>query len=643
MLDRQLQRSVRQFEQVRGVVENIDQTSRQLKQAIEDGKQIIVSTLQKFPVIVNEIDALSGNRFAVIIDEAHSSQSGESAKSLKAVLKVDNLADAEAEEGESEPRTYEDAIVESIRQRKQPPNVSMFAFTATPKSKTLELFGRQMPDGHFEPFSLYSMRQAIEEGFILDVLENYITYHTYWRLLKTVDDDPRYKSGKAQRVLRRFVDLHRHTIQQKVEIIADHFDQHVSGKIHQKAKAMIVTRSRLHALRYFLALRQYLKDNNYPYEALVAFSGTIRYQGVDYTESSLNGFSDKQTAEQFKAKKYRFMVVANKFQTGFDQPLLYAMYVDKKLSGVHAVQTLSRLNRTHPQKDGTVVLDFANDAEEIRKAFAPYYDRTILSEATNHNLLYDREMELKEFDLFMDGEVDAFAKVFFTPGANQAQLHAPLAPVVGRYDELSKDEQKDFRGVLVDYVRQYAFLSQVIPFEDPDLEKLYVFAKYLRKKLPIEREELPTEVLQNIDLDSLRIDRVSDGKITPEAGEPILDPMTSPLGRGGGEDELDPLSLIIQDLNNRFGYELTEADHMTLKYAVEKLSESDTISNSAQVNPPDKVRMTAYHVLEDIFQDVYESNFDLYKQVTDNERFRQALFGWLFERYVDATGQQDTK
>ncbi|MFZ4816939.1 MAG: type I restriction enzyme subunit R domain-containing protein, partial [Phototrophicaceae bacterium] len=379
-------------------------------------------------------------------------------------------------------------------------------------------------------------------------------------------------------------------------------------------------------------LRQYLRDHDYPYEALVAFSGTVRDNGVDYTESSLNGFPDKQTTEQFKTGRYRFLVVANKFQTGFDQPLLYAMYVDKKLSGVHAVQTLSRLNRTRPDKDGTLVLDFANDADEIQKAFAPYYDRTILSEATDHNLLYDCETELRVFGLYTDDEVNRFAVVYFTPNATQNQLHAPLDPVVGRYLELSADLQHGFRSKLEDYIRLYAFLAQVIPFDDPDLEKLYAFAKFLRRKLPIEREELPLAIVQNIDLDSLRIHQISSGKITPESGDPILEPMSSTLRFGQNEEMLDPLSAILNDLNTRFGYDFTEADRVTLQFALGQLAESQAVQNSVRVNPPDKVRLTAYQVLEDIFQGVYTSNFDLYKQVTDNERFREALFGWLFEK-----------
>jgi type I restriction enzyme, R subunit len=384
VLDRQLQRTVRQFEQTLGVVENIDTTSRQLKQALEDGKTIIVTTLQKFPVIAEEMVALKGKRFAVIIDEAHSSQSGESTKSLKAVLAADSLEEAEKQDGK-ETDDLEDRIVSEMKRRGRLPNVSYFAFTATPKNKTLELFGRKRSDGRFEPFSLYSMRQAIEEKFILDVLENYTTYQSYWALLKKVKDDPAYDRDKAASLLKSFVGLNKHTIAKKVTIMVEHFRNHVLQRIGGKAKAMIVTRSRLHAVRYKLAVDAHLKEKGYPFKSLVAFSGTVRDGGKDYTESGMNTLSvgksipETATAETFKQNEFRLLIVANKFQTGFDQPLLHTMYVDKKLGGVNAVQTLSRLNRIcPPDKEDTMVLDFANEAEEIQKAFQPYYERTLL-------------------------------------------------------------------------------------------------------------------------------------------------------------------------------------------------------------------------------------------------------------------------
>lgn len=633
ILDRQLQATVRQFEQVLGTVENIDTTSRQLKEALQNGKQIIVTTLQKFPVIVKEIGTLPGTRFAVIIDEAHSSQGGDSVRDLKATLNVKSLEDAESQESGGE-RDYEDMLNEQAESRKFHGNMSVFAFTATPKARTLELFGRARPDGQFEPFSLYSMRQAIEEGFILDVLSYYITYRAYWKLLKTIQDDPKYESTKAKALLRRFVELHPHAINEKVGIIVEDFHQHAAHQINGKAKAMIVTRSRLHAVRYFLALRRYLQESGYPYKALVAFSGTVADGAGAYTESGLNGFPESQTAETFKREEYKFLVVAEKFQTGFDQPLLQTMYVDKVLTGVHAVQTLSRLNRTSPGKDSTFVLDFANDAEQIQNAFKPYYEQTLLSESTDHNLLYDRETELKQFDLFTDDDVRGFARLYFTPGVTQDRLHAPLDPVVQRYEALSEDAQADFRGKLIDYIRQYAFLSQIIPFTDTDLEALFVFAKFLKRKLPIERAELPVEVLQAIDIDSYRIRQTSSGKATPEYGDPTLEPMTSMIRAGKGADEQQMLSEIIRQLNERFGVELTEADRLTLEYIQEQIAQSTAVNESLQVNPLDKARMTFDHVADRIFQGVYKSNFNLYRQVNDNRSFRDALFTWLFEQYL---------
>ena len=393
VLDRQLQQTIRQFEQTLGVVENIDQTSRQLREALEAGRTIIVTTLQKFPVIAEQIGQLPGQRFAVIVDEAHSSQSGESTKSLKAVLAAGSLEEAEKEEADakSPEEEIENRVLEEIRSRGRQPNLSTFAFTATPKPKTLELFGRKRPDGRFEPSHLYSMRQAIEEGFILDVLANYTTYKAYWRLLKKIENDPRYDKQKAEYLLKSFVELHPHAIRDKIAICVEHFAAQVAAAIGGRAKAMIVTRSRLHTVRTKLALDQYLAEQGHLWKALVAFSGTVKDSGASYTESGMNSvgqervIGERQTAAEFEKPEYRFLVVANKFQTGFDQPLLHTMYVDKKLGGVNAVQTLSRLNRTHPDKRGTMVLDFTNEAEEIRQAFEPYYETTLLSEETDPN------------------------------------------------------------------------------------------------------------------------------------------------------------------------------------------------------------------------------------------------------------------
>ncbi|MYN68572.1 MAG: DEAD/DEAH box helicase [Acidobacteria bacterium] len=642
VLDRQLQRTIRQFEQTLGVVENIDHTSRQLREALEAGRTIIVTTLQKFPVIAEQIGELPGKRFAVIVDEAHSSQSGESTKSLKAVLAAGNLEEAAQEEAGA--RTPEEEIdervLEEIRSRGRLPNLSTFAFTATPKPKTLELFGSKRPDGKFEPFHRYTMRQAIEEGFILDVLASYATYKAYWRLLKTIEDDPRYDKRKAEHLLKSFVELHPHAIGEKVAVCVEHFAAQVATGIGGRAKAMIVTRSRLHAVRTKIALDGYLAEKGHFWKALVAFSGTVKDGGESYTESGMNSagqdrvISDRQTAAEFEKPEYRFLVVASKFQTGFDQPLLHTMYVDKKLGGVNAVQTLSRLNRTHPGKQGTMVLDFANEADEIKKAFEPYYETTLLSEETDPNLLYEVQGRLLDFGVFTADDVESFARVYFDPRANQDRLYAALEPARQRFVDLDPDEAGDFRGQLTDYVRLYSFLSQVLTFADPDLEKLYVFARHLRRLLPADKDELPREVQQNIDMESFRIQRTSRGRIKLERhGEP-LEPAGSKPRAGGGAEELEALSRIIEALNERFGLNLGPEHRVTLEQIRAALEKDAGLDASAKVNTRENVRLTFDPKVEDKIQEIVETNFDLYKRITDDPDFGRALKNLLFDDYM---------
>ena len=633
LLDRQLQTTMRQFEQVVGVVENIDKTARQLKEALESGKTIIVTTLQKFPVIAEQMGRLPGQRFAVIADEAHSSQSGEGAQGVRTVLKVSTLEDAEREDVAEEPDA-QDQIAAQMEARRWPKNTSVFAFTATPKPKTLELFGTKQDDGRFKPFHLYSMRQAIEEGFILDVLANYSTYKSYWRLLKKIQDDPKYDKKKAQYLLKSFVELHPHAINEKVRIMVDHFAEQVQNEIAGKAKAMIVTRSRLHAVRFKLAVDRHLEEKDYPFKAVVAFSGTVEDGGQSYTEAGMNGFSEKQTAKTFAGPDYRFLIAANKFQTGFDQPLLYAMYVDKKLGGVNAVQTLSRLNRIHPEKNGTVVLDFANEADEIAASFEPYYDTTLLSEATDPNLLYEVQTRLIPFGVYTEADVDSFAEVYFDKKATQDQLYAALAPMVTRFLELTDEEKRDFRGELTDYVRLYAFLSQVLTFTDEDLEKLYVFARHLRRLVPVDREELPREVQQNIDMESYRIEQIGSGRIDLDRRGGGLDPVGTKGGYGTTEDELEPLSQIIAELNDRFGLDLGPEHRVTLGQMIEALDSDVALDASARVNTRENVRLTFDQKVEDAIQQIVDKNFDLYKRITDDRAFGAALKNYLFDQYV---------
>ncbi len=644
ILDRQLQTTMRQFEQTLGVVENIDTTSRQLKEALEAGKTIIVTTLQKFPVIAKQIGELPGKRFALIVDEAHSSQSGEGTKPLKEVLSVGSLEDAETEDETEEDRSEVDklALAEAIK-RGHVKNLSLFAFTATPKPKTIELFGTKRPDGKFEPFHLYSMRQAIEEKFILDVLANYSTYKAYWRLLKKVEDDPHYDKNKAAYLLKSFVELHPHAIGEKVRICVEHFAASVQGEIGGRAKAMIVTRSRLHAVRYKQAVDKYLAERGFPFKALVAFSGTVKDGGKDYTETKMNSvgepraISESQTAKAFERSEYRFLIVANKFQTGFDQPLLHTMYVDKKLGGVNAVQTLSRLNRTlPPEKKGTMVLDFANESDEIRAAFEPYYESTLLSEATDPNLLYEIQTRLAAFPIYNEADVDAFAKAYFDPKATQDRLYSVLAPVVERFRLLPPEEQPDFRGQLTDYVRLYAFLAQVLTFADADLEKLYVFARYLRRLLPADPAELPREVQQNIDMESYRIQQTGGGKIALERRPGVLEPVSTKQGHGVTPEELETLSRIISDLNERFGLNLGPEHRVTLGQMMEKLDDDAALDAAARVNTRENVRLTFDQKVEHVIQEIVDSNFDLYKRITDDRAFGDAIKNFLFDQYLRA-------
>ena len=649
VLDRQLQDTVRQFEQTLGVVENIDRTSRQLKEALESGKTIIVTTLQKFPVISEEIVALSGQRFAVIIDEAHSSQSGESSKSLKSVLAAKNLEQAEEEEADAQTpeEELESTILVEIERRGRLANLSLFAFTATPKSKTLELFGTQNTDGKFRPFHVYTMRQAIEEGFILDILENYTTYKAYWRLLKTIEDDPHYDRKKAAHLLKSFVELHPHAIKEKVRIILEHFVSQVQNEIDGSAKAMIVTRSRLHAVHFKQAIDAYLNENDFPFESLVAFSGSVPAGGNSYTESGMNSagkgrtISETQTANEFALPQYRFLIAANKFQTGFDQPLLHTMYVDKKLGGVNAVQTLSRLNRVHSKKRGAMVLDFANEADGIRESFEPYFETTILSEATDPNLLYAIQNRLLQFGVYTDADVDEFARLYFDPKTTQDWLYAILAPIVERFAEIARDERVDFRGQLTDIIRLYAFLAQVLTFADVDLEKLYVFSRYLRRLLPPDRDELPREVQRNIDMESFRIEQTGSGPIPLSRRGEDLEPQRETEKYVPSAEELEPLSLIIAELNERFGLNLGEEHRITLGQMIAKLDSDVALDASARVNTRENMRLAFEQKVEDSIQEIVDSNFELYKRITDDQAFGEAVKNFLFDQYLRSHRQAE--
>ena len=478
----------------------------------------------------------------------------------------------------------------------------------------------------------------------MDVLERYTTYRAYWSLLKKAEDDPRYDRRKATALLMSYVELHDHAIEEKVATMVEHFHALVARQINGQAKAMIVTRSRLHAVRYKLALDRYLREHGYPYQTLVAFTGTVvdPADGQKYTETGMNGVSESRTAKTFERAEYRFLVVAEKFQTGFDQPFLAAMYVDKTLNGVHAVQTLSRLNRVHPDKYAVYVLDFANEAEVIQKAFQPYYETTLLTEATDPNLLYDLQQKLDDFHVYTQGEMDHLAEVWFTAqkpagGVQKAHpvIHAALQPAVDRFRDASEEEQEAFRGRLKDYVRLYAFLSQVITFVDVDLEKLYLFGRLLLRRLGREQGELPYEILDDVALETYKLQQTHNGQIDLGRKPGELEPKAIGEERGPPVEELMALSEIVRLLNERFGVNIPVREgERFITELLQRLATDQALAASVQVNPPEDVHLTFNHVVEDRIQDMVDVSFRFYKLLNDDPAFAEFFQELMFHRYM---------
>jgi type I restriction enzyme R subunit len=592
VLDKQLQETIYQFEHAHGVVQKIDESSAQLAEALSgQAARIVITTLQKFPFVLDKVEDLPARRYAVVIDEAHSSQTGETAKDMKKVLgtgpvRTGELAAEETNGYGAEPvDPAEEALTREVAARGKQENLSFYAFTATPKGRTLEMFGRyDEAAGYKVPFHLYSMRQAIEEGFILDVLANYVTYQTYWKIEKAVEYDPEYDPGEAGAAIARFVTLHEYNLSQKSEVIVEHFRRHVAGKIGGRAKAMVVTSSRKHAVRMTRALRKYADGHGYgSLGILVAFSGTVDDEGVPYTESQMNGFPESQTPREFEQDDWRFLVVADKYQTGFDQPLLYAMYVDKVLTGLAAVQTLSRLNRRAEGKEGTFVLDFRNDADEIRGAFEPYYGETV-APPTDPNLLYDTRHALDEFGVLRPEEVAKVATLLLADDNrnNHARIHAALAPAVDRFGALDEDEQEAFRDVLNRFVRTYSFLSQLVSFADVELEGDYRFCRALASF--IKRESGATlDLGSEVELTHLQLEQTFEGSVYLKAGQGGVPTIYDGIG-GRHEHEPSPLSHIIENLNERFGLKLTEADRLHLDSIAQELVDDETVQRQAAAN-----------------------------------------------------------
>ena len=635
VIDAQLQKELAQFTQTRGMLENIDQTSRQLKAALEDGKKIIVSTIQKFSVIVDDLVTLKSNTFAVIIDEAHSSQSGVTGGNVNQVVSYGMLESAE----DKDEATCEDKIQEIMKRRGRMNHVSFFAFTATPKPETLQLFKTRMPDGSTKaPFTIYSMRQAIEEKFILDVLENFTHWNQYFHLLKKAKEDKTYDKKKATALLKQFAGVHKHAVKKKARIMLDHFREKVEPALDGKAKAMIVTRSRLHAVRYAVAVREYLAELGAPFEVLVAFTGTVKDldNGEEYTEAKMNGFSEDKLRLRFEAPQRKILIVASKYQTGFDQPLLKAMYVDRKLSGVTAVQTLSRLNRTYPGKEDVVILDFENDPDYIAKQFQPYYDRIKLTKEVDSNKLYDIRTELEEFGLHTPALMDAFCTVFYAKGNKEAQiakLHALTNPLVDLYRKMDENDRKNYKSLMRDYVKLYSFLSQLISFKDARLEKLYAFAGFVVKKLPPEGRPLPTEILNMTDLDNYKPNYVKTEKIKLKRGESEVKPKNYGATHIEVPEEPEPLSKIIEALNQQFGTKFSDEDRVVIEHLEQKLAQDPQLEQQLSAGSKQAVRMSFEEVAQDMLHELIDSNFKFYKKVQDDEEVSKELFDRLFERY----------
>jgi len=633
VLDKQIRDTIKQFAQVASIVGHAAH-SGDLRKFLADGKKIIITTVQKFPVILDEIgDEHRGRAFAIMIDEAHSSQSGRTAAKMNIAL-----SEVGAEKDEE---STEDAINRIIEARKMLPNASYFAFTATPKAKTLEVFGEPAPEGdkvRHRPFHSYTMKQAIQEGFILDVLKSYTPVDSYYRLLKKVDEDPEFDTKKAQKKLRRYVESNAHAIREKAEIMVDHFHRHVKQKVGGKARAMVVTSGIERAIQYFHAFKAYLEETKSPFRAIVAFSGEHEYGGAKVTEATLNGFPSNDIEDRIQEDPYRFLIVADKFQTGYDEPLLHTMYVDKPLAGIKAVQTLSRLNRARPQKHDTFVLDFLNDSETIRAAFADYYRTTVLSEETDPNKLHDLKADLDGAQVYAPSDVETFVARYLA-GSDRDVLDPILDACVARYlADHNEDGQVDFKGKAKAFVRTYGFLASILAFESPPWEKLSIFLNFLIPKLPAPKEDdLSKGILEAIDMDSYRVEVKSPGAIALPDQDAELEPAPTSGGGHLPEPELDRLSNILKTFNEQFGnIDWKDADKIRKVIAEEipaKVSADKAYQNAIKNSDKQNARIEHDKALQRVVIELLADHTELFKQFSDNPAFKK----WLGDTNFAAT------
>ena len=632
VLDRQIDGTIRQFTQVASTVGHAD-LSGDLRRFIEEGKKIIITTVQKFPFILDDIgDDHRDRTFAIIIDEAHSSQGGKAAGAVAQAL-------GEGTADEDDDDTFEDQINRLIESRRLLSNASYLAFTATPKNKTLELFGKPepQPDGKVRhlPFHNYTMKQAIEERFIMDVLSNYTPVSRYFNLVKSIDDDPQFDSKKAQRNLRRYVENNQYAIDQKAAIIVDHFNDSVRipNKMGGEARAMVVVDGVDRAIRYYHAIRELLHQRELPFKALVAFSGSRRLDDQELSEAQLNGFPEARTADEFQKDPYRILIYADKFQTGYDEPLLHTMYVDKHLSGIRAVQTLSRLNRFHPKKSDTFVLDFLNTTDVIRESFSDYYRTTILSDETDPDKLHDLKGGLDQAQVYSEGEIDDLVQRYLN-GEDRSTFEPTLGQCVETYIKMTEDEQIRFKGSAKSFVRLYGFLSQILPYSNAGWEKLSIFLNFLIPKLPApEEEDLSLGVLESVDMETYRTEKQVTIRIAMEDADAEIDPVQAEKGGGVQEPLMEFLSIIIDEFNKTWGSSFTNPEHVTeILEAMPDRVNADTHYRNAKMHSDrqnDRVELDA--ALRRQVNAMYRDNTEFYKKYTEDQAFRDDLIEVIFK------------
>jgi type I restriction enzyme R subunit len=634
ILDDQIQKTIKQFMQVGATVGHAEK-SGDLRRFIEEGRKIIVSTVQKFPFILDELATEAVKSFAIVIDEAHSSQGGKTSAAMSQALASDDDNDADPED------TVNDALEKRMAARKMLKNASYFAFTATPKNKTLEMFGIPLPpDGEgkikHRPFHSYTMKQAVEERFILDVLKAYTPVNSYYKLIKKTDEDPEFDTKKAKKKLRKYVESHDHAIRLKAEIMVDHFHEQViaPGKIGGQARAMVVCSGIERAIQYFHAFKSYLAERKSPYQAIVAFSGEHEYGGTKVSEGALNGFSSRDIADKIQEDPYRFLICADKFQTGYDEPLLHTMYVDKPLSGIKAVQTLSRLNRAHPQKYDCFVLDFQNNSEPITFAFQDYYRTTLLAEETDPNKLHDLKASLDNAHVYSPEQVNQIVGLFLS-GAERDKLDPILDACVAVYaDTLDEDAQVDFKSKAKVFCRTYSFLSSVIPYSNAEWEKASIFLNFLTPKLPAPKEEdLAKGILDAIDMDSYRVEKRTAMEIALADSDAEIEPVPTEAARRKSETELDQLSNILKTFNDQFGTLFSDTDRVAkrIREDIAPKVAADMTYQNARENTPHTARMAHDQALGKVMQHLLKDDTQVYKQYVENESFRRFIGDMVYQ------------